>query len=533
MSQRSWRARLILVSLAVLTLVGAIATGASAFVLLQLGRIERHELADVLTSAPQQPVTAADVLIGHSRTVAANPDSVTGGASAGLGDDSTTDGAVSGGEQDVLSGSSSAGNLAAGEPVLPGGPAGENYLLVGTDSPLGLAADDPLRAGHSDHNRLADVIMVIRLRDDGTAAMMSIPRDLAAEIAGTSDITGTGVIAKINSAYNRDRTTAGRAARLIDTVEENLGITLQHFIEVDFQAFLRLVDAVGGVEMTFDRPLRDQPQENAADPTQSRSGFVTGAGTHLLDGRQALAYVRSRHLEEQLPDGTWQQHGAWNDLARTNRQREFMRTAAAHVAPALLANPMNLLAVLDIAADHLSTSDTLGIVSDGRRLANKFAGIDVDADIDDYQLRVVDVHEPVRWSLGLDPQRADHNQRVLDVFRGIGWDDIVESRVRVQVTGTGRHQVAARLSGLGFNAEAAGPVPEGTSHAPGGTVVYLAPQGRLAAGLLASHLLPVPDFAGHAELDATTVILHVGDEPPRIDPGYRRVDVPSAEQLTP
>ena len=532
MSHRSWRARLILVSLAVLTLVGAVATGASAFVLLQLGRIERHELADVLTSAPQQPVTAADVLIGHSRTVAANPDSAAGGGSAGLGD-SGADGVVPGSEQDVLPASPGSGNLAAGEPVLPGGPAGENYLLVGTDSPLGLAADDPLRAGHSDHNRLADVIMVIRLRDDGTAAMMSIPRDLAAEIAGTSDITGTGVVAKINSAYNRDRTTAGRAARLIDTVEENLGITLQHFIEVDFQAFLRLVDAVGGVEMTFGQPLRDQPQENATEPTQSRSGFVIGAGTHLLDGRQALAYVRSRHLEEQLPDGTWQQHGAWNDLARTSRQREFMRTAAAQVAPALLANPINLLAVLDIAADHLSTSDTLGIVSDGRRLANEFAGIDVDADIEDYQLRVVDVHEPVRWSLGLDPQRAEHNQRVLDVFRGIGWHDIVESRVRVQVTGTARHQVAVRLSELGFNAEAAGPVPEGTSHVPEATVVYLAPQGRLAAGLLASHLVPVPDFAGHAELDATTVILHVGDEPPRIDPGYRRVDVPSADQLTP
>lgn len=534
MSRRSWRARLILISLAVLTLVGAIATGVSAFVLLQLGRIERHELADVLTSAPQQPVTAADVLIEQPTTMAANPDSSAGGG--GASDDeagAAGDGVPAGDGSDALPDSSGTAGRSAGEPVLPGGPTGENYLLVGTDSPLGLAADDPLRAGHSDYNRLADVIMVIRLRDDGTAAMMSIPRDLAAEIAGTSDIAGTGVVAKINSAYNRDRTTVARAARLIDTVEENLDITLQHFVEADFQGFLRMVDAVGGVKMTFDQPLRDQPKENATDPTESRSGFVTGAGTHLLDGRQALAYVRSRHLEEQLPDGTWQRHGAWNDLARTNRQREFMRTAAAQVAPALLANPINLPAVLDIAADHLSTSDTLGIVSDGRRLADKFAGLDVDADVEDYELRVVDMHEPVRWSLGLDPQRAEHNQRVLDVFRGIGWDDIVESRVRVQVTGAARHQVAARLSELGFNAEAAGPVPEGTSHVPGSTVVYLAPQGRLAAGLLASHLLPVPDFAGHAELDATTVILHVGDEPPRIDPGYRRVDVPSADQLTP
>jgi LCP family protein required for cell wall assembly len=533
-SHRSWRTRLILISLAVLTLLGAVATGASAFVLLQLGRIERHELADVLTSAPKQPVTAADVLIDQPITIAANPDSPSGGGGGSGGQTGIAGDGVSSGDDPVaLSDSSGAAERAAGQPVLPRGPAGENYLLVGTDSPVGLAVDDPLRGGHSDHNRLADVIMVIRLRDDGTVAMMSIPRDFAAEIAGTSDIAGTGVIAKINSAYNRDRTTAGRAARLIDTVEESLDITLQHFVEVDFQAFLRLVDAVGGVEMTFARPLRDEPKENATDPADSRSGFVTGAGTHLLDGRQALAYVRSRHLEEQLPDGTWQQHGAWNDLARTDRQREFMRTAAAHVAPALLASPINLLAVLDIAADHVSTSDTLSIVNDGRRLADKFAGIDVDADVEDYSLNVVDVHDPVRWSLGLDPQRADHNQRVLDVFRGIGWDDIVESRVRVQVTGTARHQVAAGLSELGFDAEAAGPMPEGIGDPPEGTVVYLAPQGRLAAGLLASHLVPVPDFAAYAELDATTVILHVGDEPPRIDRGYRRVDVPSAGQLAP
>lgn len=534
MSHRSWRTRLILVALAVLTLVTAAATGVSAYVLVQLGRIERHELAGVLTPAPQQPVTAADVLIGQSAAVAANTDSAAGADSASSDEAGIAgDGVASGDGSDSLSDPSRAADPPAGQPVLPSGPTGENYLLVGTDSTLGLAADDPLRAGHSDHNRLADVIMVIRLRDDGTAAMMSIPRDLAAEIAGTSDIAGTGVIAKINSAYNRDRTTAGRAARMIDTVEENLDITLQHFVEVDFEAFLRLVDAIGGVEMTFDRPLRDEPKEDATDPTDSRSGFVTGAGTHLLDGRQALAYVRSRHLEAQLPDGTWQRHGAWNDLARTDRQRAFLRTAVAQVAPALLANPIRLLAVLDIAADHLSTSDTLSVVNDGRRLAGRFVGVDVGADVEDYELRVVDIHDPVRWSLGFDPQRAEHNQRVLDVFRGIGWDDIVESRVRVRVTGTARHQVAAALSELGFDAEAAGPMPEGISHVPDGTVVYLAPQGRLAAGLLVSHLLPVPDFAGHAELDATTVILHVGDEPPRIDPGYRRVDVPSAEQLAP
>ncbi|WP_420623102.1 LCP family protein [Candidatus Poriferisodalis sp.] len=532
MSHRSWRARLILISLAALTLLGAVATAGSAFVLLQLGRIERHPLADVLTSAPQQPVTAADVVIGQTSTALGNPDGEPPGHTAeGGGGGTTGDGDGAADEADAASGSAGTDNQSPGQPVLPGSPTGENYLLVGIDSTLGLPADDPLRAGHSDFSRLADVIMVIRLRNDGTAAMMSIPRDLAAEIASTSDIAGIGQIAKINSAYNRDRTTAGRAARMIDTVEENLEITLQHFIEVDFQAFLRLVDAVGGVQMTFSQPLRDQPNGGTSSPTESRSGFVTKAGTHVLDGRQALAYVRSRHLEEQSPDGTWQRHGIWNDLARNDRQREFMRIAAEQVAPGLLASPIKLLSILDIAADHLSTSDTLSIVNDGRRLASRFPGIDFDADIEEYELRVQDLHDPVRWSLGLTPD--PHNQRVLDVFRGIGWDDIVESRVTVHVTGTARHRLAAELSELGFDAEAAGAIPEGVGRPPVGTVVYLSSEGRLAAGLLASHLVPVPDFAGHDDLDATTVILHAGERPLRVDAGYRRVDVPTAEQLVP
>ena len=536
MSRRSWRTRLILVALAALTLLGAAVTVGTAFVLSQLGRIERHELADVLTSAPQQPVTAADVLIGATDTVppnAGSPDDL-GDAGGSVPAEQAAGGDAPAERSEAPSSElADAGDQPAGEPVLPSGPSGENYLLVGTDSTLGLAADDPLRSGHHDYSRLADVIMVIRLRDDGTAAMLSIPRDLAVEITGTSDIAGTGAVAKINSAYNRDSTAAARAARLINTVEENLDITLQHFVEADFQAFLRLVDAVGGVWMTFEQPLRDQPKENATDPAQSRSGFVTEAGTHLLDGRQALAYVRSRHLEAQQPDGTWQPFGAWNDLARNDRQREFMRLAADQVGPALLDNPVDLLGVLDIAADHLATSDTLSLVSDGRRLAGQFVGIDVDADVEEYELRVVDVHDPVPWSLGLNPDRAEHNQRVLDVFRGIGWDDVVESRVRVLVTGPQRQRLAAELSALGFIAEAAGELPAGIDRPPDRNVVYLSPLGRLAAGLLASRLVPVPDFAGHADLDESTVILHTGDQPPRVDAGYRRVDVPTADQLLP
>ncbi len=518
---RPWSARLFLAGLATLTLALVAGTAVSAYVVTQLGRIDRHELADVLTSAPKQPVTAADVLVSNPEPTESEP------AEA---DDPQAE--VSDGEPGATGADfaetpyedTGTAPTAAGQLVAPRGSTGENYLVVGTDSTEGLAADDPLRSGHSDWSRLADVIMMVRLRDDGTAAMMSIPRDLAVEVAGTGDIPGTGTVAKINSAYNRDRTTAARAARLIDTIEENLGITLQHFVEADFLAFLRLVDAIGGVQMSFDRPLRDVPKENSNGQLASRSGFAIDAGTHLLDGRQALAFVRTRNMQDWTLERGWGTLPGENDLARNDRQREFMRTALEQAAPDLLSSPIKLLSVLDIAGDHVSTSDTLSVVNDGRRLAQQFSGFESSTDVEEYELRVQDTHTPVRWSLELAPD--PHNERVLDVFRGIGWDDVVESRVTVHVSGAERDRVAAELRDLGFNAMAGGAVPEGFDQAPNTNVVVLGSQGRLAAGLLASHLVPVPEFAGHGELEANTVILHLGGDELRVDAGYRTVEVP-------
>ena len=528
MSRRPWRARLFLAGLASLTLALAAATALSAYVLIQLGRIDRHPLADVLTSAPQQPVTAADVLVSIGELAESEPaqadDPQTEESDGDADTAADTDPAKS--SQDEASTAPSSG----GQLVAPRSSTGENYLVVGTDSTEGLAADDPLRAGHSDWSRLADVIMVVRLRDDGTAALMSIPRDLAVEVAGTGDIPGTGTVAKINSAYNRDRTTAARAARLIDTIEENLGITLQHFVEADFLGFLRLVDSIGGVQMSFDRPLRDALKENSNGQLVSRSGFAIDAGTHLLDGRQALAFVRTRNMQDWVPERGWKTLAGENDLARNDRQREFMLAAVEQAAPELLSSPIKLLSVLDIAADHVSTSDTLSVVNDGRRVAQQFAGFEFSIGTEEYELRVQDTHTPVPWSLELtgDP----HNERVLDVFRGIGWDDVVESRVTVQVTGADRVRVAAELRDLRFNAVAGGAVPEGFERVPNINLIMLGSEGRLAAGLLASHLVPVPNFGGHGELDADTVMLHLGGAALRVDPGYRTVEVPPAHLLS-
>jgi anionic cell wall polymer biosynthesis LytR-Cps2A-Psr (LCP) family protein len=88
-------------------------------------------------------------------------------------------------------------------------------------------------------------------------------------------------------------------------------VPINHYIEVDFLGFAGIVDALGGVEMTFPYPARDR-----------KSGFEIGAGKQTLSGRQAVAYARSRSYQE-LRDGAWVFVDT-NDINRTARQRDLL-----------------------------------------------------------------------------------------------------------------------------------------------------------------------------------------------------------------
>ena len=84
----------------------------------------------------------------------------------------------------------------------------------------------------------------------------------------------------------RPTPTAGPSL-MVQTIRENLGIDVNHYVEVDFLGFIDMVDELGGVEMSFPYPARD-----------AKSGLSVEAGTQTLDGEQALAYARSRKYEE-------------------------------------------------------------------------------------------------------------------------------------------------------------------------------------------------------------------------------------------
>lgn len=171
------------------------------------------------------------------------------------------------------------------------------FLLVGSDSRAGL--DDLTNFGAVGGAR-GDVIMLVKL-DSGSsrARILSIPRDLWVEIPGNGSN-------RINAAY-----AFGGPALMVETIKQNLGVTVNHYVEIDFVGFKEMVDELGGVNISFPNAARD-----------SNSGLNVPAGTEKLDGKMALAYARSRHYQE-LQNGSWVSVDA-NDIGRTARQREVL-----------------------------------------------------------------------------------------------------------------------------------------------------------------------------------------------------------------
>ena len=179
---------------------------------------------------------------------------------------------------------------------------GTNYLIVGSDSRENVKqeGDAGFNGSEAPGGQRSDTIMVLHL-EDGKVRMLSIPRDLYVEIAGTDNK------AKINAAYN------GGPTQLIDTVTQSLGIPIDRYMEVDFVSFAGLVDALGGVTIEFPNPVVD-----------AESGLnIPQAGPVELDGDMALAYVRSRHYTETI-DGR-QVEDPTADLGRIARQQAFLR----------------------------------------------------------------------------------------------------------------------------------------------------------------------------------------------------------------
>lgn len=370
-------------------------------------------------------------------------------------------------------------DAASGEP--------ENYLVVGSDSRESVDRDDPDAGAFLNGDsggRRSDTIVLVRVDPgSGHITLLSLPRDLWVPISGTDESN------RINTAYGRGRQV------LIDTIEDQLGIPVHHYVEVDFAGFKGLVAALDGVPMYFEQAARDE-----------HSGLDVGAGCVNLGPDQALALARSRHYEFLTSDG-WELDPS-GDHGRISRQQSFMFQALERARDRGLTNPVTLNRLIDVVLDNVGVDPGL---SDGDiiALARRFRSIEPSA-ITTLRLPVEEDVVGEAFVLRLVTGEA---QDELNVFRGLPPDALSPQAVTVRVlNGSGTaHQAgdaAEALTDRGFAVVGVGDAEDPVTV----TEIHHAPEQRASAAYLARWLDADAELVADAAVDPTEVVLTTGPD---------------------
>ncbi|MET9758481.1 LCP family protein [Streptomyces sp. NPDC006372] len=235
-------------------------------------------------------------------------------------------------------------------PVLPGGAL--NILVLGSDSRSG-AENQRLGGGDSSGAR-SDTAMVVHLDAGRTAAtVVSIPRDTLVTRPSCPRPSGGSTAVAYDSMFN-DAYAVGGPVCAVKTVESITGVRMDHYVEIDFSGFAKLVDALGGVTVTTDEDIADDD-----------SHLHLKAGTHHLDGTRALALARTRHG---IGDGS--------DLGRIGLQQQLVKSLLEQVAAQrLLTDPARLYRVADAATAGLTTDTGLDSLAELTRLGESLRGL--------------------------------------------------------------------------------------------------------------------------------------------------------------
>ncbi|MCU8595095.1 LCP family protein [Streptomyces olivaceus] len=232
-----------------------------------------------------------------------------------------------------------------------------NLLVLGSDS-RGGEENQELGGGDSGGAR-SDTAMVVHLDAGRTAAtVVSIPRDTLVHRPScplpSGGTTRQASGAMFNTAYE-----LGGPVCAVKTVESLTGVRMDHYVEIDFSGFAKLVDALGGVTVTTDVDIDDD-----------RSHLHLDAGTHHLDGTEALGLARTRYG---LQGGS--------DLARIELQHTLVKALLEQVSTTdLLTDPARLYQVAEAATGSLTTDtglDSLGELTDLGRSLGGLAADDV------------------------------------------------------------------------------------------------------------------------------------------------------------
>lgn len=257
----------------------------------------------------------------------------------------------------------------------PADTSGHNYLLVGSDSREGLTAEQrrELKTGKAGGNR-TDTIMLVHVSESGgKPVLISIPRDSYVPIPGQGSN-------KINAAF-----ALGGPKLLTQTVEQVTGLHIDGYLEIGLGGFAGMVDALGGVELCVPRDMQDD-----------KAGIDLKKGCQVLDGKNALGYVRSRY-EDPL-----------GDIGRANRQRQFLGALMKQSAtPSTVLLPWRYKTFVDAAAGGVAVGEETSIfdayrILQAMRAVSSDEGLSLTVPIADMSFPTNNAGVAVKW----DSERA-------------------------------------------------------------------------------------------------------------------------------
>ncbi|MEV7281158.1 LCP family protein [Streptomyces sp. NPDC093111] len=247
-----------------------------------------------------------------------------------------------------------------------------DILVLGSDSRSGANG----AYGKDEGGARSDTAMVVHVYEGHKkAAVVSIPRDTLVDRPACADTRGDAVPGEHRAMFNTAYEVGGPACA-VKTVESMSGIRMDHYVEVDFTGFKKLIDRLGGVEITTTRAIKD-----------TKSHLDLAPGTHTLDGEQSLGLVRTR---KSVGDGS--------DLGRIQLQQAFMKAFIDQVkSVGVFSNPKKLFDLADTATKAITPDSELDSVNELMGFAKGLSGLGAD-----------DVHMitlPVEYD-PLDPNRV-------------------------------------------------------------------------------------------------------------------------------
>lgn len=178
----------------------------------------------------------------------------------------------------------------------------------------------------TDENGRSDALMLATLnKDEKSVKLLSIPRDSYVYVREV------GYETKINHAHSY-----GGPRATIETVEDLLEIPVDYYIRLDFEAFMEVVDALGGIEVEVPYTFSEQNSKDEAN------AITLEAGWQHLNGEEALALARTRKLD--------------NDIERGKRQQEIMKAILKKAASA--SSVVKYGEVIETIGSHMKTNMT-------------------------------------------------------------------------------------------------------------------------------------------------------------------------------